>query len=70
MFAIAGAMVLGFEEGMVWAFVGGLMLDMLLPERPIGSTTLALLIVSGLALLIARVTDPPRLSSSPSRSSC
>jgi rod shape-determining protein MreD len=60
-FAIVSGMVLGFEEGLVWAFLGGLMLDMLLPDRPIGSTTLALLIVTGLALLIARVTDPPRI---------
>lgn len=59
---IAAAMVLGFGEGMVWAFVGGLMLDMLLPERPIGSTSLALLIVFGVALLVARATHPPRLS--------
>jgi rod shape-determining protein MreD len=55
------AMVLGFEHGMVWAVVGGLMLDLLLPERMPGSTTLALLLLTGIALLVARATDPPRL---------
>ncbi len=58
---IAVAMVAGFEAGMVWAFLGGVMLDMLLPERPLGATTLALLVAIGAALLVARVTEPPRL---------
>ena len=40
------AMALGFEHAMVWAFVGGLLLDLLMPERAIGSTTLALLLVT------------------------
>jgi len=34
-FAIAVTVVYGFEEGMVWAFVGGLCLD-LLAIRPLG----------------------------------
>ena len=46
---------------MIWAFLGGLMLDMLLPERALGATTLALLVAVGAALLVARVTAPPRL---------
>jgi rod shape-determining protein MreD len=58
---IAVAMVAGFEAGMIWAFLGGVMLDMLLPERPLGATTLVLLIATGLALLVARVTEPPRI---------
>ncbi|MCY7418799.1 MAG: rod shape-determining protein MreD [Chloroflexi bacterium] len=58
---IAVAMVAGFEAGMIWAFLGGLMLDMLLPERPLGATTLVLLLATGLALLVARVTEPPRI---------
>src|SRR3954471_24974009 len=58
---IAVAMVAGFEAGMIWAFLGGVMLDMLLPERPLGSTTLVLLVAIGLALLVARVTEPPRI---------
>lgn len=55
------AMLLGFEHGMVWAVVGGLMLDFLAPERVLGSTTLTLLIVIGVALLIARLSEEPRL---------
>jgi len=58
---IAVAMVAGFEAGMIWAFLGGLMLDLLLPERPLGATTLVLLLATGLALLVARVTEPPRI---------
>ena len=37
------------------------MLDMLLPERALGATTLVLLVAIGIALLVARVTDPPRI---------
>ena len=59
--AIGVAMVTGFEEGMLLAFLGGLTLDMLLPERPVGSTTLTLLAVVGLSLLVARATEPTRL---------
>ncbi len=55
------AMLLGFAHGMVWAVVGGLMLDFLAPERVLGSTTLTLLIVIGVALLIARLSEEPRL---------
>ena len=58
---IAVAMVAGFEAGITWAFLGGVMLDMLLPERPLGATTLALLVAIGAALLVARVTEPPRI---------
>lgn len=58
---IAVGMVAGFEAGMIWAFLGGVMLDMLLPERPLGATTLALLVAIGAALLVARVADPPRI---------
>jgi rod shape-determining protein MreD len=58
---IAAAMVLGFQDAMVWAFVGGVMLDTLSPERPLGATALAFLICVGLALLVARATEPGRL---------
>ena len=59
---IAVAMVLGFDAGMTWALAGGVMLDILMPERVLGSTALTLVLVVGLALLIARTTWPPRLS--------
>ncbi|HKZ91876.1 MAG TPA: hypothetical protein VJZ50_07030 [Candidatus Limnocylindrales bacterium] len=58
---IAVAMVLGFESGMTWAFVGGVTLDLLLPGRALGSTALTLVLVTAAALLVARATWPPRL---------
>jgi rod shape-determining protein MreD len=58
---IGVAMTMGFDAAIVWAFVGGLLLDVMLPERPIGSTTLAMLISVGVALLVARVVESPRL---------
>ena len=39
---IAVAMVLGFDAGMTWAVAGGVMLDILMPERVLGSTALTL----------------------------
>ncbi len=44
----------GFEAGLVWAFVGGLALDVLAPERPLGSTAFALLLCVGGAWVLAR----------------
>jgi hypothetical protein len=52
---------MGFDAGIVWAFVGGLLLDVMLPERPIGSTTLAMLVAVGISLVVARVVETPRL---------
>jgi rod shape-determining protein MreD len=57
---MAVALVLGFECGMTWAFVGGLTLDILIPERALGSAAFALVVTIGLALLITRATWPPR----------
>lgn len=59
---IAVAMVLGFESGVTWAFVGGLSLDLLLPGRALGSSALTLLLVVAAALLVARVLWPPRMA--------
>lgn len=58
---IGVAMTMGFDAGIVWAFVGGLLLDVMLPERPIGSTTMAMLIAIGASLVVARVVETPRL---------
>jgi rod shape-determining protein MreD len=44
--AVAITVVFGFEEGMSWAFVGGLMADFL-TLRPLGSTVFELLVVVG-----------------------
>ena len=59
---IAVAMVLGFESGMTWAFVGGVSLDLLLPGRALGSSALTLVVLTAAALTIARVLWPPRLA--------
>jgi rod shape-determining protein MreD len=44
---------IGFEAGLVWAFVGGLALDVL-AQRPLGSTAFALLLCVGAASVLAR----------------
>ncbi len=49
--AVLLALIIGFEEGMAWAFVGGLFVD-LLTLRPLGSTVFGLLVVVGLAAAI------------------
>jgi cell shape-determining protein MreD len=58
---IAVAMVLGFESGMTWAFVGGLSLGLLQPGQVLGASALTLLLMVGASLLVARVLWPPRL---------
>jgi rod shape-determining protein MreD len=58
---VAVAMVLGFESGMTWAFIGGVTLDLLMPGRALGSTALTLVLTTALALLVARAMWPPRL---------
>jgi rod shape-determining protein MreD len=47
------AVAVGVEAGLVWAFVGGLAIDVL-AQRPLGSTAFALLICIGGASLLAR----------------
>jgi rod shape-determining protein MreD len=51
--AVVWTVVAGIEGGLVWAFIGGLMIDLLAP-RPLGSTAFTLLICVGLAALLAR----------------
>jgi len=52
--AVIVAIAVGLEAGLVWAFVGGLALDVLAPERPLGSTAFALLLCVGGASVLAR----------------
>lgn len=52
--AVLLTLIIGFEEGMAWAFVGGLFIDML-KFRPLGSTVFGLLVVVGLAAAISPV---------------
>jgi rod shape-determining protein MreD len=59
---LVSAMLLGVEDGLIWAFLGGFVLDILTPgNRAAGSSSLTLLIVTGLALLVARVIGPARV---------
>jgi rod shape-determining protein MreD len=59
---IVAAMVIGVEDGLTWAFLGGLMLDMLVPDRRIGMTPLILLILAGVAFAIGRFTPGHRVA--------
>jgi len=47
------AIAVGLDTGLVWAFVGGLALDVL-AQRPLGSTAFALLLCIGGASILAR----------------
>ncbi len=56
-FAVVITVVGGFDRGLVWAFVGGLLLD-ILTQRPVGVSAFALLVcvggVAGLGRLLSR----------------
>ena len=52
-FGIVVTVAIGLEAGLVWAFVGGLVLDVL-AQRPLGSTAFALLLCMGATAVIAR----------------
>jgi rod shape-determining protein MreD len=58
--AVVVTMVVGFEDGLVWAVVGGFLIDAL-SARPLGATALGILVVIGLAALVARVMGTPRV---------
>lgn len=52
--AIIVTIAVGLDAGLVWAFVGGLALDVL-AQRPLGSTAFALLLCVGGASIFGRV---------------
>ncbi len=52
--AITVTIAVGLDAGLVWAFVGGLALDVL-AQRPLGSTAFALLLCVGGASLFGRL---------------
>ncbi len=52
--ATVATLVLGVEDGLVLGFIGGLIIDMLTPERPLGAATLAMLLTLGIAFFVAR----------------
>ena len=60
LFTVVATMLMQPEDGLVWATVGGLLLDILTPARPLGATTLALLLVVGLAIVANRALGQRR----------
>ena len=60
--AVLLTLIIGFEEGMAWAFVGGLFVDML-AFRPLGSTVFGLLVVVGLTAAIEPMLIRARFAS-------
>jgi rod shape-determining protein MreD len=53
-FGIVVTVAVGLEAGLVWAFVGGLVLDVL-AQRPLGSTAFALLLCMGATAVLGRL---------------
>ena len=51
---IVVTVAVGLEAGLVWAFVGGLALDVL-ADRPLGSTSFALLLCVGATAVLGRL---------------
>jgi rod shape-determining protein MreD len=51
---IVVTIAIGLEAGLVWAFVGGLVLDVL-AQRPLGSTAFALLLCMGATAVLAQL---------------
>ena len=61
--AIVYTVTVGAEGGFIWAFFGGLFLDMLMaPSRPVGGTVVALLVATGLAAAAARFLGRSRVA--------
>lgn len=60
--AVAATMMFGVENGLTWAFVGGLMLDLLTPGRQLGATSLTLLLVVGATVAAMRFLPQRRVS--------
>jgi len=51
---IVVTVAIGLEAGLAWAFVGGLVLDVL-AQRPLGSTAFALLLCTGATSVLGRL---------------
>jgi rod shape-determining protein MreD len=60
-FAITATTMIGIEVGLTWAFVGGLMLDLLTPGRQLGATSLVLLLLAGAIILVSRYLPQRRV---------
>ena len=59
-FGVVWAIAFGLEAGLVWAFVGGLALD-ILGQRPLGSSAFALLIAIGLGSVVGGLLSRVRI---------
>lgn len=59
-FGVTWTIAGGLEAGLVWAFVGGLALD-ILGQRPLGSSAFAMLVAIGLASVIGGLLRRVRL---------
>ena len=53
--AVVWTMTVGLDGGLVWAFLGGLIIDVLL-MRPLGLTAFVLLLAVGAAWIVGRVS--------------
>jgi rod shape-determining protein MreD len=53
-FGVVVTVAIGLDAGLVWAFIGGLVLDVL-AQRPLGSTSFALLLAVGATDVLARL---------------
>jgi len=58
-FAMIVTVAWGFERGLVWAFIGGLLLDVL-TQRPLGISAFALLLCVGGTAALGRVLSRTR----------
>jgi hypothetical protein len=57
---VCATIVLGIEDGLAAAFLGGVLIDLIIPDRPLGAETLTLLLVLTLAIIVARIGGPSR----------
>lgn len=60
--SIVATMMIGVEDGLTWAFIGGLMLDFLLPDRAVGMTSLVLLGLVGVAVVLGHFVPSRRIA--------
>ena len=60
--AIVATMMIGVEDGLTWAFLGGIMLDLLVPDRRLGVTALILLVLAGASMAVDRYLPGRRVA--------
>jgi rod shape-determining protein MreD len=52
---IVWATAIGLDEGLAWAFFGGIAIDVLAPDRALGSSAFVLILCVGFAALLVRL---------------